>query len=218
MSTACYNLSVVHLFPAFLDPLVDSLVACQRLTSLELRSVTLSLQSFLAVVKGLHNLRALGLESVHFQADLLDEEDKGVSVFEVHLHKLKTIAVFEVFDMSCKSINCLLFQSLTTSDVQLFASSLEHHPRLRELTVDGYDMESSVVKGAVEGMAKRHCVEKLVVNHFLEGVFLVHCHSTVSNAKLFLMMLPSMLHVLLYTPCLSHANLFSENACGLCPM
>ena len=97
--------SCSHLFPAFLDPLVDSLVACQRLTSLELRSVTLSLQSFLAVVKGLHNLRALGLESVHFQADLLDEEDKGVSVFEVHLHKLKTIAVFEVFDMSCKSIN-----------------------------------------------------------------------------------------------------------------
>ena len=47
-----------------LDPLVDSLVACQRLTSLELTGVTLSLQSLLSVVKGLHNLRALGLEKV----------------------------------------------------------------------------------------------------------------------------------------------------------
>ena len=51
-----------------LDPLVDSLVACQRLTSLDLSEdlghVTLSLQSLLAVVKGLHNLRALGLEEV----------------------------------------------------------------------------------------------------------------------------------------------------------
>ena len=43
------------------DPLVDSLVACQRLTSLDLGRVTLSLQSLLAVVKGLHNLRALRL-------------------------------------------------------------------------------------------------------------------------------------------------------------
>ena len=47
-----------------LDPLVDSLVACQKLTSFKLREVTLSLQSLLAVVKGLHNLRALGLEKV----------------------------------------------------------------------------------------------------------------------------------------------------------
>ena len=39
-------------------------MACQRLTSLELRWVTLSLQSLLAVVKGLHNLRALELEKV----------------------------------------------------------------------------------------------------------------------------------------------------------
>ena len=47
-----------------LDPLVDSLVACQRLTSLDLRGGTLSLQSLLAVVEGLHNLRALGLKDV----------------------------------------------------------------------------------------------------------------------------------------------------------
>ena len=61
MSTACcnsLNLSSHHL-PVHLDPMVDSLVACQRLTSLKLTKVTLSSQSWLAVVKGLHNLRAL---------------------------------------------------------------------------------------------------------------------------------------------------------------
>ena len=66
MSNACCNslsLSSYHL-PVPLDPLVDSLVACQRLTSLELGDVPLSLQSLLAVVKGLHNLRALGLVGV----------------------------------------------------------------------------------------------------------------------------------------------------------
>ena len=66
MSSACCNshtLSSYHL-PVDLAPLVDSLVACQRLTSLELRVVTLSVQSLLAVVKGLHNLRALRLEYV----------------------------------------------------------------------------------------------------------------------------------------------------------
>ena len=71
MSNACCNslsLSSYHL-PVPLDPLVDSLVACQRLTFLELGRVTLSLQSLLAVVKGLHNLRALGLKLV----SLLDE-------------------------------------------------------------------------------------------------------------------------------------------------
>ena len=64
---ACCNslsLSSHHLPGLPLDPLVDSLVACQRLTSLDLRGVTLSLQSLLAVVKGLHNLRALGLVGV----------------------------------------------------------------------------------------------------------------------------------------------------------
>ena len=68
MSTACCNsltLSSYHLpVDLPLDPLVDSLVACQRLTSLKLAWVTLSLQSWLAVVKGLHNLRALGLKVV----------------------------------------------------------------------------------------------------------------------------------------------------------
>ena len=57
------HLSSYHL-PVHLAPLVDSLVACQRLTSLELRKVILSCQSLYAVVKGLHNLRALGLEEV----------------------------------------------------------------------------------------------------------------------------------------------------------
>ena len=71
MSTACCNslsLSSYHL-PAPLDPLVDSLMACQRLTSLELTWVTLSLQVLLAVVKGLHNLRALGLKEVSLSDD-----------------------------------------------------------------------------------------------------------------------------------------------------
>ena len=72
--------------PAPLEPLVDSLVACQRLTSLKLRDIFLYFQRFLAVVKGMHNLRALGLESVQFLDHLFDEEDKGVSVFEVCLH------------------------------------------------------------------------------------------------------------------------------------
>ena len=65
MSNACCNslsLSSYHLPVLPLDPLVDSLVACQRLTSLDLRHVILSLQSLLAVVKGLHNLRALELK------------------------------------------------------------------------------------------------------------------------------------------------------------
>ena len=57
------HLSSYHL-SVLLAPLVDSLVTCQRLTSLGLESVTLSLQNLLAVVEGLHNLRILGLASV----------------------------------------------------------------------------------------------------------------------------------------------------------
>ena len=94
-------------------------------------------------------------------------------------------------------VHCLLFQLLTASDVQLIASSLEHHPRLRELTVGGYDMESSFVKAAVEGIARRHCVEKLVVTHFGEGCVssalsfhCIQCHSVLNDA-------PNMLHILL---------------------
>ena len=56
-----------------LDPLVDSLVACQRLTSLELAKVTLSLQNLLPVVKGLYNLRALGLNSVSLSHDRVSD-------------------------------------------------------------------------------------------------------------------------------------------------
>ena len=77
MSTACCNsltLSSHHLpVPFPLDPLVDSLVACQRLTSLELARVTLSLQRLLAVVKGLHNLRALGLVGVSLSDDRVSD-------------------------------------------------------------------------------------------------------------------------------------------------
>ena len=57
---------------------------------------------------------------------------------------------------------CLPLQSLTASDVHLIASSVEHHPSLRELTV-GKECSKSIVKGAVEGMAGRHGVDKLAV-------------------------------------------------------
>ena len=76
MSNACCNslsLSSYHL-PVFLDPLVDSLVACQRLTSLELWHVILSLQSLVAVVKGLHNLRALRLKDGVYLLDEVSDE------------------------------------------------------------------------------------------------------------------------------------------------
>ena len=76
ISTACCNslsLPSYHLPDLHLDPLVDSLVACQRLTSLELTEVTLSLQSLLVVVKGLHNLRALGLKGVYLLDDRVSD-------------------------------------------------------------------------------------------------------------------------------------------------
>ena len=57
---------------------------------------------------------------------------------------------------------CLPLQSLTASDVHLIASTVEHHPSLRELTVVG-ECSESLVKGAVEGMARRHGVDKLAV-------------------------------------------------------
>ena len=56
---------------------------------------------------------------------------------------------------------CLPLQSLTASDVHLIASSVEHHPSLRELTVRA--CSESIVKGAVKGMARRHGVDKLAV-------------------------------------------------------
>ena len=76
MSDVCWNslsLFSYHLpdQPA-LDPLVESLVTCQRLTSLELSRIDLSLQNCITLVKGLHNLRALGLKGVSLS-------DEGVS-------------------------------------------------------------------------------------------------------------------------------------------
>ena len=67
MADVCWNsLSLFsYQLPGLpLDPLVESLVTCQRLTSLELSHIDLSLQSWITLVKGLHNLRALGLERV----------------------------------------------------------------------------------------------------------------------------------------------------------
>ena len=57
---------------------------------------------------------------------------------------------------------CLFLQSLTAS---LIASSVDHHPSLKELTVGG-ECSESLVKGAVEGMARRHGVEKLAVTPY----------------------------------------------------
>ena len=67
MSDVCWkslSLFSYHLPDTSLDPLVESLVTCQRLTSLELNDIALSFRSWITLVKGLHNLRALGLEKV----------------------------------------------------------------------------------------------------------------------------------------------------------
>ena len=73
MSTVCCHsliLSSYHL-PVHLEPLVESIVTCQRLTSLALEEVTLSLQSLLAVVEKLQNLRALKLEGVSLLEEIV---------------------------------------------------------------------------------------------------------------------------------------------------
>ena len=59
---------------------------------------------------------------------------------------------------------CLPLQPLTASDVHLIASSMKHHPSLRELTVGG--SSESLVKEALEGMARRDGVDKLVVDPY----------------------------------------------------
>ena len=63
------------------------------------------------------------------------------------------------------SIGCNSLQSLTASEAHLIASSVEHHPYLRELTVKLCSV--FLVKGGVEGMTRRHGVEKLVVTPFM---------------------------------------------------
>ena len=76
MSDVCWN--SLSLFSYHLperpplDPLVESLVTCQRLTSLELSHINLSLQNCITLVKGLHNLRALGLEEVSLSDEVSD--------------------------------------------------------------------------------------------------------------------------------------------------
>ena len=75
MSDVCWNslsLFSYNLPAPPLDPLVESLVTCQRLTSLELSHINLSLQSCITLVKGLHNLRALGLEEVSLSDEVSD--------------------------------------------------------------------------------------------------------------------------------------------------
>ena len=77
MSDVCWNsfsLLSYHLpdQPPPLDPLVESLVTCQRLTSLELSCFDLSFQSWITLVKKLHNLRALGLGEVYLSDGVSD--------------------------------------------------------------------------------------------------------------------------------------------------
>ena len=75
MSDVCWNslsLFSYHLPDTPLDPLVESLVTCQRLTSLELSHINLSLQNCITLVKGLHNLRALGLEWMSLSDEVSD--------------------------------------------------------------------------------------------------------------------------------------------------
>ena len=74
----------------------------------------------------------------------------------------QSVAVFELFNMSYNSI---VLQSLTATDVHLIASSVEHHPSLRKLTVVG--CSESLAKGALQGMARRHGVEKLAVTPYV---------------------------------------------------
>lgn len=57
-----------------IDSLVNPLVTCQRLTSFELTWSALSLQSLLAVVERLHNLRALSLVGVILSNELVRNE------------------------------------------------------------------------------------------------------------------------------------------------
>ena len=82
------------------------------------------------------------------------------------MNRRQSVAVFEVSNMSYNSIVFPL-QSLTSSDVHLIASSVEHHPSLRELTVR--ECSESLVKGAVEGIARRHGVEILAVTQYKRG-------------------------------------------------
>ena len=69
------------------------------------------------------------------------------------------------------SYNLIPLQSLTDSDVHLIALSVEHHPTLRELTVK--ECLRSFVKGAVEGMARRGGVEKLVLTSWGECLWCI---------------------------------------------
>ena len=86
---------------------------------------------------------------------------------EFELHELYIDNQLQCLKYStCHTIlYCLHLQSLTESDVHLIASSVEHHPSLRELTV-GWNCSASLVEGAVEGMARRHGVEKLAVTPY----------------------------------------------------
>ena len=63
---------------------------------------------------------------------------------------------------NCKHLFISSMQFIHPSTVDLIASSVENHPSLRELVVEACHI-NLLVKGVVEGMAKRHGVEKLFV-------------------------------------------------------
>ena len=71
-----------------LDPLVNPLVTCQRLTSFELAWSALSLQSLLAVVERLHNLRALSLVGIILSNEAVRKK--------IQLHKYLIVIYYEV--------------------------------------------------------------------------------------------------------------------------
>ena len=110
---------------------------------------------------------------------------------------------------------CLPFQPLTASDVRLIASSVEHHPSLTELTVVG-EYSGSLDKGAVEGMARRHGVEKLVMTpwkgeclYCIVTLLLYALHAVLNDAP------HSMLHCHTHLVCPMSASLVRRKKCRL---
>ena len=102
------------------------------------------------------------------------------------------------------SIGYNFLQALTASDALLVASSVEHHPHLRELTVKLCSV--FLVKGGVEGMTRRHGVEKLVITPFMRrrGECLFMVYSIIySIDKQFSIIMPPQ-QITLYTTTLSH--------------
>ena len=103
LSLSSYHLPV----PFDLDPLVDSLVPCQWLTSLGLACSTLSLQSLLTVMQRLHNLRALGLKSVSLSDERVSDWVWTAWTVDNQLQHLK-YSTWHTIVLSCLTVtHCL---------------------------------------------------------------------------------------------------------------